>query len=265
MIAVMDRRKTSPCSGWARPMRRRPPSSCSASRPRRARPSSDGIAPPAAPRRSTSIGSPRATSSITARSSAARSPRRASTSSMSRGGLARRCSRRQIVPSWPRTPESRAPSSSSRTNRALPWLASQNSRRVTPSTRPPRTTVSSSSTWSGIKAPMSSRSTARSFHSAVTGSGADSPVRTVSMTEQRPDVTRWLTTVAEASSSRWASSTASRRRRPSSRGAPMAAATPRRTSPATSPVLSNGSSGANAPSGICDEERVARTCSTWKP
>ena len=119
--------------------------------------------------------------------------------------------------SGPKTsrPESRAPSTSSRTYSALPWLLSRIHRSAACSTGPPSAV---STSWSTAASPSGSscmRSAPASFQSDTIASGHGSPVRTVAMTKALPVTVRWSTSAADTGSSSCASSTPMTTLRPS--------------------------------------------------
>lgn len=214
---------------------------------------------------STPRGSPKASSSRTACSSASREPMRASMSSVRRGEGTNGPFHRQTSSSMSRAPLARPPSTSSRRNNMFPRLSSQRWCSVAPSTCPPSTWRTRSSDCPRASPWMSMRSARPSFHSAKIGSGTVTPVRAVTTTVAAPVTASWWISAAEVESSRWASSTASRRRRPPACSTRWRAACGRRWA-AWEPGPSQAArSWPIAPSGMPDADRVAMTHRTAAP
>ena len=106
-------------------------------------------------------------------------------------------------------PADTSPASRCRRNSGLPWVKVHNRCAEADSTGPPSTRATRpvvSATSSGAR---SKRGRWSSFHSDVTVSGAGSPVRSVTTTGASRRTTTRCSTIAECSSSRCASSTAS--------------------------------------------------------
>jgi hypothetical protein len=172
---------------------------------------------------------------------------------------------RHTPSTWRSAPVSSPPRTNSRRYSGLPPLTRPTSFLVTPSTGPPRARSSSSAVANDGSADRSRRRVRPSFQSAITGSGAGSPVRTVATTTAMPRIASWCTRAAEASSSRWASSTPSSSGCPRDRSASSSAVW-RRASRGSSPRRSvGGSRWETAPNGIEAAARVAASHSTSQP
>ena len=95
-------------------------------------------------------------------------------------------------------PESTAPSTMLRRNNGLPPDESQMTSALRPSSDPPRTISTSDAHCSLVRFSSSRRCRYPSFHSDVTASGTDSPVRTVAMMRALRSIAIWCSSVAES-------------------------------------------------------------------
>src|SRR5690606_34225727 len=171
---------------------------------------------------------------------------------------------RRTGPAAPLARRCTAAVTSARTNSALPRLSSQLRSSSDAGTPSPTTWSTSSAVAARSSGPMSSRVSSSSFQSATSPGGSGSPVRTLTSSRAEDCVATRCSRATEVSSSRWASSTASRNGPVPARASRRARARCRRSSWLWA-AASGARRCANEPSWIWRAASVARTHSTAIP
>jgi hypothetical protein len=133
------------------------------------------------------------------------------------------------------------------------------------STMPRSTALSRWPTWALVHGVSSTRVASLSFHRAATTSGGWAPVRTVRTTVARRVRTSLCTSVADRSSSRWASSIPTTTGPPWARRASRTAAMACHAAVGSEDAPATGTRWASAPSGIAAVPRVQVTHSVRRP